>query len=31
MWRDAPLGLLTITKLRFAPLASFLVFGDPVE
>jgi hypothetical protein len=31
MWRDAPLGLWTITKLRFTPLSSFLVFGDPVE
>jgi hypothetical protein len=31
MWRDAPLGLWTITKLRFTLLSSFLVFGDPVE
>jgi hypothetical protein len=31
MWRHAPLGLWTITKLRFAPLASFLKFGEPLE
>lgn len=31
MWRDAPLGLWTITKLRFTPLSTFLVFGDAVE
>ncbi|PWT95467.1 MAG: hypothetical protein C5B55_01245 [Blastocatellia bacterium] len=31
MWRDAPLGLWTITKLRFTPLSSFLAFGEPVE
>ena len=31
MWRDAPLGLWTITKLRFTPLSKFLVFGERVE
>ncbi|MFN2623019.1 MAG: glycosyltransferase family 2 protein [Chthoniobacterales bacterium] len=31
MWRDGPLGLWMITKLRFAPLASFLKFGEPLE
>jgi glycosyl transferase family 2 len=31
MWRDAPLGLWTITKLRFTPLSSFLAFGERVE
>ena len=31
MWRDAPLGLWMITKLRFTPLSSFLAFGERVE
>jgi hypothetical protein len=31
MWRDAPLGLLMITKLRFTPLRRFLGIGDPIE
>ncbi|MGE5208604.1 MAG: glycosyltransferase family 2 protein [Alphaproteobacteria bacterium] len=31
MWRDAPLGLWTITRLRFTPLSKFLLFGEPVE
>jgi len=31
MWRDAPLGLWTITKLRLTPLSNFLVFGERVE
>ena len=30
MWRDAPLGLWMITKLRFTPLSSFLGFGGRV-
>jgi hypothetical protein len=30
MWRDAPLGLLAITKLRFTPLKSFLKIGEPI-
>lgn len=30
MWRDAPLGLLAITKLKFTPLKSFLKIGEPI-
>ncbi len=30
MWRDAPLGLLMITKLRLARLRSFLHIGEPI-
>ncbi|MEO6003615.1 MAG: glycosyltransferase [Opitutus sp.] len=31
MWRDAPLGLWMITKLRLTPLARFLHIGEPIE
>lgn len=31
MWRDAPLGLWMITKLRLTPLRHFLNIGEPVE
>ena len=31
MWRDAPLGIWMITKLRFTRLSSFLAFGERVE
>lgn len=30
MWRDAPLGLWMITKLRLTPLARFLHIGEPI-
>ncbi|MBU6182129.1 MAG: glycosyltransferase family 2 protein [Verrucomicrobia bacterium] len=30
MWRDAPLGLFAITKLKFTPLKSFLKIGEPI-
>ncbi len=31
MWRDAPLGLWMITKLRMTPLSRFLRIGEPIE
>ncbi|ACB77250.1 glycosyltransferase [Opitutus terrae] len=31
MWRDAPLGLWMITKLRLTPLRRFLTIGEPIE
>jgi hypothetical protein len=31
MWRDAPLGLWMITKLRLTPLRRFLHVGEPIE
>jgi hypothetical protein len=31
MWRDAPLGILAIIKMRFTPLRKFLKIGDPVS
>lgn len=31
MWRDAPLGLLMITKLRLAPISRFLKIGERID